>query len=307
MSPTTALCNKSPEVPDLSQSKGPSSVYAHPYKNRPKLNAVIQELSSHGRAVLDTKGETNKAHESQTEKRTRTPIYSCPEKATTDSSRQVSVYRSKNELGSTKQLTGIVRVDETDTNKLGTDLLRDAAMEIKSIFDGKADTPVDRIDADSSKQEKSNTPDSHIHGSSSHGLYAISDFLRATDSFRQERMEMIASRSQSNSTQSAIVSDNKAGEKIRRSSFSNRPRAQSARQVRRKSHTRAILSYKEGSRKDKTVPPSVYKESSTPNRWGERFDRSQGQRTERHRSNSEEISDMIKSFTLDGAFGESSS
>ena len=145
-----------------------------------------------------------------------------------------------------------------------------------------------------SNQEKSKVSDSHIYGSSSHGMYAISDFLRDTESFRNEHLENIALRSHSNSIQSTIVPGSKQS-KTRRSSFSNRPRAQSAGQIQSRTRARTVLSSKEGTSKDKIVLPSSYKDSSH-NGWAVRVDRSQRQQTERLRSNSEDVSDFRKSF-----------
>ena len=43
-----------------------------------------------------------------------------------------------------------------------------------------------------------------------HGLYAVSDFLRETESFRKERSEIIALRSQNTSISSAVVDGSNA-------------------------------------------------------------------------------------------------
>ena len=101
-------------------------------------------------------------------------------------------------------------------------------------------TTVDR-ETGSCEQEKLKNSDPKIQGSNTHGLYAISDFLQETDLFRKERLEMMALRSQSISIESAVSS---------RGSLSNRPRAQSSRRERRKSHTRALSSDKSLTRKD---------------------------------------------------------
>ena len=102
-------------------------------------------------------------------------------------------------------------------------------------------TTVDR-ETGSCDQETSKNSDSKIHGSSSHGSgYAISDFLQETDSFRKERLEMMALRSQSVSMESAISSH---------ASLSSRPRARSSGKERRMSHTRAYSSAKSLTRKN---------------------------------------------------------
>ena len=100
-------------------------------------------------------------------------------------------------------------------------------------------TTVDR-ETGSCEQEEPKNLDPKIQGSDTHGLYAISDFLQETDSFRKERLEMMALRSQSISIESAVSS---------RDSLSNRPRTQSSRRERRKSYTRPLSSDKSLTRK----------------------------------------------------------
>ena len=201
-----------------------------------------------------------------------------------------------------QETSGIERLNETSLKMIRSQL-RKTPVEKPTSGRNNDMTATVRGEADSSNQEKPKMSDSDIHGSSSHGMYAISDFLRQTDSFRKERLEMIASRSQNNSTVSAIVS-NSSEEKI-----NSRPRAQSARQPRRKSRSRTASSGKEGNNgTDKEVSQMVNTDNS-PHHWGVRFDRSHGQSTSRLRSNSEEVSDIIKSsqIHLDNSGGESSS
>lgn len=153
-----------------------------------------------------------------------------------------------------------------------------------STSDLKADI-TDRADANRNKQQNTEVSHSDIHGSSSHGLYAISDFLRQTESFRKERSEIIALRSQNTSISSAVVEGSRM--------IDSRPRAQSARhaQPRRKSRSRTVLSDKRVSINDTVVNvPQAYL-SSSHDLSGVRVERSNGQPMFRLRSKSEEISD----------------
>ena len=155
-----------------------------------------------------------------------------------------------------------------------------------STSDLKADI-TDRADANRNKQQNTEVSHSDIHGSSSHGLYAISDFLRQTESFRKERSEIIALRSQNTSISSAVVEGSRM--------IDSRPRAQSARhaQPRRKSRSRTVLSDKRVSINDTVVNvPQAYP-SSSHDLSGVRVERSNGQPMFRLRSKSEEISDKI--------------
>lgn len=189
----------------------------------------------------------------------------------------------------------------------GADLVRARSQLTKvtlknSTSDLKADI-TDRADANRNKKQNTEVSHSDIHGSSSHGLYAISDFLRETESFRKERSEMIALRSQNTSISSAVVEGSNAERMI-----NSRLRAQSARhaQPRRKSRSRTVLSDKRVSIND-TVSnvPQAYPRSSH-DLSGVRAERSNGQPMFRLRSKSEEIRDTIKSFHLGSFLGESS-
>lgn len=104
------------------------------------------------------------------------------------------------------------------------------------------------------EDENSGISDSIVPGSSPHGSYAISDFLRETDSFRKEHLEMIALRNECNSTSSALVhgssSKNRSG---RRSNFSGSQRVPFATQVRHKSSTETVSTDKRQKRKGKIV------------------------------------------------------
>ena len=172
----------------------------------------------------------------------------------------------------------------------------------RGTSDLKADI-TDRADANRNKQQNTEVSHSDIHGSSSHGLYAISNFLRETESFRKERSEMIALRSQNTSISSAVVEGSNAERMI-----NSRPRAQSARhaQPRRKSRSRTVLSDRRVSINDTvTNVPQAYP-SSSHDLSSVRAERSHGQPMFKMRSKSEEISDKIKSFHLGSFLGENS-
>ena len=189
----------------------------------------------------------------------------------------------------------------------GADLVRARSQSRKvplknSTSDLQADI-TDRADANRNKQENTEVSHSDIHGSSSHGLYAISDFLRETELFRKERSEMIALRSQNTSITSAVVEGSNAERMI-----NSRPRALSARnaQTRRESRSRTVLSDKRVSVNDAVANvPEAYP-SNSHDLWGDRAERSNGQPMLRLRSKSEEISDIIKSFRLSSFLGQNS-
>ena len=189
----------------------------------------------------------------------------------------------------------------------GADLVRARSQSRKvplknSTSDLQADI-TDRADANRNKQQNTEVSHSDIHGSSSHGLYAISDFLRETELFRKERSEMIALRSQNTSITSAVVEGSNAERMI-----NSRPRAQSARnaQTRRESRSRTVLSDKRVSVNDAVANvPEAYP-SNSHDLWGDRAGRSNGQPMLRLRSKSEEISDIIKSFRLSSFLGQNS-
>ena len=184
----------------------------------------------------------------------------------------------------------------------GADLLR-ARSQLRKVplKNSTSDLKADITDtADTNRKKNQNTEVSHsgIHGSSSHGLYAISDFLRETESFRKERSEMIALRSENTSISSAVVEGSNTERMINGRS---RAHAQSAghAQPRRKSRSATVLSDKRVSINDTAANvPEAYPSSS--------HDLSGVRAANRLRSKSEEISHIIKSFPLGSFSGESS-
>ena len=204
------------------------------------------------------------------------------------------------EKGPSQMTRGTLEMSGADLVRAGSQLRK---VPLKnSTSDLKADI-TDRADANRNKQQNTEVTHSDIHGSSSHGLYAISDFLRETESFRKERSEMIALRSQNTSISSAVVEGSNAERMI-----NSRPRAQSARhaQPRRKSRSRTVLSDKRVSINGTVANvPEAYP-SSSHDLSGVRVERSNGQPVFRLRSKSGEISDKIKSFHLGSFLGESS-
>ena len=258
------MTNAGSEVLELSSSEDPEmSMYAKPYQKN--RNSVPKEMS-----MTENGGERKK------------------------------VATELHEKGSSQMTKGTLEMSGADLVRAGSQLRK---VPLKnSTSDLKADI-TDRADANRNKQQNTEVTHSDIHGSSSHGLYAISDFLRETESFRKERSEMIALRSQNTSISSAVVEGSNAERMI-----NSRPRAQSARhaQPRRKSRSRTVLSDKRVSINGTVANvPEAYP-SSSHDLSGVRVERSNGQPVFRLRSKSGEISDKIKSFHLGSFLGESS-
>lgn len=258
------MTNRGSEVLELSTSEDPKmSMYAKPYQKN--RNSVPKEMS-----MTENGGERKK------------------------------VATESHEKGPSQMARGTLEMS-------GADLVRAQSQSRKvplknSTSDLKADI-TDRADANRNKQQNTEVSHSDIHGSSSHGLYAISDFLRETESFRKERSEMIALRSQNTSISSAVVEGSNAERMI-----DSRPRAQSTRhaQPRRKSRSRTVLSDKRVSINDTLANVAQAYPSSSHDLSGVRVERSNGQPMFRLRSKSEETSDTIKSFHLGSFLGESS-
>ena len=257
------MTNRGSEVLELLTSEDPKmSMYAKPYQKN--RNSVPKEMS-----MTENGGERKK------------------------------VATESHEKGPSQMARGTLEMS-------GADLVRAQSQSRKvplknSTSDLKADI-TDRADANRNKQQNTEVSHSDIHGSSSHGLYAISDFLRETESFRKERSEMIAIRSQNTSISSAVVEGSNAERMI-----DSRPRAQSTRhaQPRRKSRSRTVLSDKRVSINDTLANVAQAYPSSSHDLSGVRVERSNGQPMFRLRK-SEEISDTIKSFHLGSFLGESS-
>lgn len=258
------MTNRGSEVLELLTSEDPKmSMYAKPYQKN--RNSVPKEMS-----MTENGGERKK------------------------------VATESHEKGPSQMARGTLEMS-------GADLVRAQSQSRKvplknSTSDLKADI-TDRADANRNKQQNTEVSHSDIHGSSSHGLYAISDFLRETESFRKERSEMIAIRSQNTSISSAVVEGSNAERMI-----DSRPRAQSTRhaQPRRKSRSRTVLSDKRVSINDTLANVAQAYPSSSHDLSGVRVERSNGQPMFRLRSKSEETSDTIKSFHLGSFLGESS-
>ena len=240
--------NRGSEVLELSTSEDPkTSMYAKPYQKN--RNYVPKEMS-----MTENGGERKK------------------------------VAKESHEKGPSQMTKGTLEMSGANLVRARSQLRK---VPLKnSTSDLKADI-TDRADANRNKQQNTEVSHSDIHGSSSHGLYAISDFLRQTESFRKERSQIIALRSQNTSISSAVVEGSRM--------IDSRPRAQSARhaQPRRKSRSRTVLSDKRVSINDTVVNvPQAYP-SSSHDLSGVRVERSNGQPMFRLRSKSEEISDKI--------------
>ena len=160
------MTNAGSEVLELSSSEDPKmSMYAKPYQKI--RNSVPKEMG-----MTENGGERKK------------------------------VATELHEKGSSQMTKGTLEMSGADLVRAGSQLrkvpLKNSTSDLKAAI-------TDRADANRNKQQNTEVTHSDIHGSSSHGLYAISDFLRETESFRKERSEMIALRSQNTSISSAVV------------------------------------------------------------------------------------------------------